>query len=90
MGGFNPMMGQQFFTPFSGQMMGSQAQGGMGMAGMGMGMGDMMGGGMMGMGGGKPGELPEVPSVTSLWPAADWHEREVYDLSGVFFTGAPG
>lgn len=37
----------------------------------------------------KPGELPEVPSVTSLWPAADWHEREVYDLSGVRFTGHP-
>jgi NADH-quinone oxidoreductase subunit C len=37
----------------------------------------------------KPGELPEVPSVTPLWPAADWHEREVYDLSGVFFTGHP-
>ena len=29
----------------------------------------------------KPGELPEVPSVTSLWQTADWHEREVYDLS---------
>ena len=37
----------------------------------------------------KPGELPEVPSVTGLWGAADWHEREVYDLSGVFFTGHP-
>ena len=37
----------------------------------------------------KPGELPEVPSVTSLWRAADWHEREVYDLSGVWFTGHP-
>ena len=37
----------------------------------------------------KPGELPEVPSVTSLWPGADWHEREVYDLSGVWFTGHP-
>ncbi len=37
----------------------------------------------------KPGELPEVPSVTSLWPTADWHEREVYDLSGVWFTGHP-
>jgi NADH-quinone oxidoreductase subunit C len=37
----------------------------------------------------KPGELPEVPSVTSLWPAANWHEREVYDLSGVWFTGHP-
>lgn len=37
----------------------------------------------------KPGELPEVPSVTSLWGTADWHEREVYDLSGVWFTGHP-
>src|SRR5262245_49849581 len=39
--------------------------------------------------GDKPGELPEVPSVTSIWRAADWHEREVYDLSGVRFTGHP-
>jgi NADH-quinone oxidoreductase subunit C len=38
---------------------------------------------------GKEGELPEVPSVTSLWASADWHEREVYDLSGVWFTGHP-
>jgi NADH-quinone oxidoreductase subunit C len=37
----------------------------------------------------KPGELPEVPSVTSVWRAADWHEREVYDLSGVWFAGHP-
>jgi NADH-quinone oxidoreductase subunit C len=37
----------------------------------------------------QPGELPEVPSLTSLWPTADWHEREVYDLSGVHFTGHP-
>jgi NADH-quinone oxidoreductase subunit C len=37
----------------------------------------------------KPGQLPEVPSVVSLWPTADWHEREVYDLSGVWFTGHP-
>jgi NADH-quinone oxidoreductase subunit C len=37
----------------------------------------------------KAGELPEVPSVTSLWPTAIWHEREVYDLSGVWFTGHP-
>jgi NADH-quinone oxidoreductase subunit C len=37
----------------------------------------------------KPGELPEVPSATSLWATANWHEREVYDLSGVWFTGHP-
>jgi NADH-quinone oxidoreductase subunit C len=37
----------------------------------------------------KPGELPEVPSVVSLWRTADWHEREVYDLSGVWFAGHP-
>ncbi len=38
---------------------------------------------------GKPGELPEVPSVNPLWRAADWHERETYDLVGVVFTGHP-
>ena len=37
----------------------------------------------------KPGELPEVPSVTALWATTDWHEREVYDLSGVWFIGHP-
>jgi len=35
------------------------------------------------------GELPEVPTVSGIWATADWHEREVYDLSGVFFTGHP-
>jgi NADH-quinone oxidoreductase subunit C len=39
--------------------------------------------------GDKPGELPELPSVTPLWRTADWHEREVYDLCGVWFTGHP-
>jgi NADH-quinone oxidoreductase subunit C len=37
----------------------------------------------------QPGALPEVPSVSLIWPAADWHEREVYDLSGVWFTDHP-
>jgi len=30
-----------------------------------------------------------VPSVAHVWPAADWHEREVYDLLGVTFDGHP-
>lgn len=34
-------------------------------------------------------EAPEVPSVTDLWPTADWHEREAWDLMGVRFTGHP-
>ena len=38
---------------------------------------------------GVAGELPEVPSVSGVWSTADWHEREVYDLSGVYFTGHP-
>lgn len=33
--------------------------------------------------------LPEVPSVTSIWRSADWHEREVYDLLGICFTDHP-
>lgn len=36
-----------------------------------------------------PGQLPEVPSLTGVWRTADWHEREVYDLSGVWFVGHP-
>ena len=30
-----------------------------------------------------------MPSVTPVWGAADWHEREVYDLLGVRFDGHP-
>ena len=36
-----------------------------------------------------PGQLPEAPTVNQIWRTADWHEREVYDLSGVLFTGHP-
>src|SRR5690625_1196083 len=32
-------------------------------------------------------EEPSLPSVTSVWPAADWYEREVYDLFWVNFEG---
>ena len=31
----------------------------------------------------------EVPSVSNIWRAADWHEREVYDLMGIKFKGHP-
>jgi len=34
-------------------------------------------------------EPPRVPSVVPLWPAADWHERETYDMFGVRFEGHP-
>ena len=38
---------------------------------------------------GQVGQLPQLPSVAHIWRTADWHEREVYDLSGVWFTGHP-
>jgi NADH-quinone oxidoreductase subunit C len=31
----------------------------------------------------------KVPSVTGVWPGAEWMEREVYDMIGVIFTGHP-
>ena len=30
-----------------------------------------------------------VPSVTNVWPGADWHERETYDMFGIKFNGHP-
>jgi NADH-quinone oxidoreductase subunit C len=35
------------------------------------------------------GNDPMVPSVTSVWPTANWHERENYDLFGIRFDGHP-
>lgn len=32
-------------------------------------------------------ENPSLASVMDLWPAADWHERETYDLLGIIFEG---
>jgi len=31
----------------------------------------------------------EVPSVVAVWPTADWHEREAWDLMGIRFSGHP-
>jgi NADH-quinone oxidoreductase subunit C len=33
--------------------------------------------------------LPEFPSVSQVWAAAIWHEREAYDLMGFWFVGNP-
>jgi len=32
---------------------------------------------------------PHVPSLTPVWPAANWHERETWDLFGIRFDGHP-
>jgi NADH-quinone oxidoreductase subunit C len=34
-------------------------------------------------------EDPHVPSVTAVYPGADWQERETYDMFGVIFDGHP-
>ncbi len=33
--------------------------------------------------------LPVVPSLTELWPGANWFEREAFDLFGIVFEGHP-
>jgi NADH-quinone oxidoreductase subunit C len=32
-------------------------------------------------------DFPVIDSVTSIWPAANWFEREAFDLYGIMFTG---
>ena len=36
-----------------------------------------------------PGKDPAVPSLTGVWPAANWFEREAWDLMGIRFDGHP-
>ena len=38
---------------------------------------------------GEANETTQVPSIISVFPGADWFERETYDLYGVIFTGHP-
>ncbi|MBI1879277.1 MAG: NADH-quinone oxidoreductase subunit C, partial [Chloroflexi bacterium] len=38
---------------------------------------------------GKQGNLPVLPSVTDIWPGANWLERETYDLMGIEFSHHP-
>lgn len=33
--------------------------------------------------------VSEVPTLTGIWPGADWPEREAWDLMGIKFTGHP-
>jgi NADH-quinone oxidoreductase subunit C len=37
-----------------------------------------------------PDADPHIPSLTSLYPGNDWHERETYDFFGIVFDGHPG
>ena len=34
-------------------------------------------------------EKSELPTVTTIWRTADWHEREMYDMMGLRFRGHP-
>jgi NADH-quinone oxidoreductase subunit C len=34
-------------------------------------------------------DVGDVPSIADIWPTANWHEREVYDMMGIRFSGHP-
>lgn len=36
-----------------------------------------------------PRQEPGISSLTGVWPTANWHEREAYDMFGIIFEGHP-
>ncbi len=34
-------------------------------------------------------ETPSIPTVCDIWPSANWHEREAFDMMGICFEGHP-